>query len=66
MKNFLTYTQLAEKLNVSRRTIERHIPAWPAEGKLSVVKIGRVYRVPEESAEGLIEKLTVERVGVEI
>lgn len=66
MKNFLTYTQLAEKLNVSRRTIERHIPAWLAEGKLSVVKIGRVYRVPEESAERLIEKLTVERVGVEI
>ena len=41
--NFLTITQAAEKMRVTRQTISR----WIAEGKLSAEKVGREKLIPK-------------------
>lgn len=42
VSTFFGITEVAEKLNVSQKTVRRHI----ASGKLQSIKIGGVYRVP--------------------
>jgi excisionase family DNA binding protein len=55
MSNLLTIKQVAQKLQVSERTIER----WMEEGKISFVKLGKCVRMREEHLEGWIDKKTV-------
>jgi excisionase family DNA binding protein len=55
--SFLTIREVAERLNVSQRTVRR----WIDRGHLHVVKLGRTVRIDEESLNGLI--LTNSRVA---
>ena len=45
MKNLLTRKQIAEKLQISTRTVDRRIESL----KLPVFKVGRLVRIPESS-----------------
>ncbi|MEZ5079556.1 MAG: helix-turn-helix domain-containing protein [Thermoleophilia bacterium] len=48
--SLLTLNDCAQRLNVGKRTIER----WRAEGRLAVVKVGRVTRVEPAELERFI------------
>ena len=45
MKNLLTRKQIAEKLQISTRTVDRRIESL----NLPVFKVGRLVRIPESS-----------------
>ena len=51
MSKFYTCQQIAEMLNVNKELIWKHI----RDGKLTVVKFGREYRVREEDLNIYIE-----------
>ena len=53
-QHLLTTHEVAEALRVSPETIRNLI----ARGELSACRIGRVYRVPRESVEQLVERTT--------
>ena len=50
MTNYLSAQQVADRLNLSIRTIRSHIKS----GKLKSVKVGRLRRVAEEDLEAFI------------
>lgn len=51
----LTISDVAKKLNVSKRTVQR----WQDEGIISFFKQGKVVRISEEHLESWIEKKTI-------
>jgi excisionase family DNA binding protein len=55
MSTLLTVKEVAEKLRVSTRTIQR----WQDEGKIAFIKIGKCIRIREENLEGWLDKKTV-------
>jgi excisionase family DNA binding protein len=55
MSSLLTVKQVAEKLNVSVRTVQR----MQEDGQIAFVKIGKCVRMREEHLENWIEKRTV-------
>lgn len=54
-EKYLTLDQIAERLQVSRQTVVRRLPAMKANG-LKVVKIGQLVRVIESTFEKAIAK----------
>jgi DNA (cytosine-5)-methyltransferase 1 len=50
LNTFFGITEVAEKLNVSQKTVRRHI----ASGKLKSIKIGGVYRVPTDALDDFL------------
>jgi len=60
MSNLLTIKQVAEKLNVSIRTIER----MQQNGEIAFVKIGKCVRMREEYLENWIDKRTVKPLRI--
>ena len=52
MENFYTIAEVAEKLNLSQKTIRRNV----ASGELEAVKIGTSYRVSDQAFNAFIEK----------
>lgn len=54
-EKFLTIKDVAEKLGVSTRTVQR----WQDERLISFVKIGKVVRISEEHLDNWLEKKTV-------
>ena len=55
MPSLLTLDEVAERLNVSRRTVERLVHG----GDLAATKIGRAVRVHPQAVEGYIRHVTV-------
>jgi len=49
-EKLLTVNEVAERLNVTVRWVRRAV----FEGRLEVIKLGRLIRVPEQSVEALI------------
>lgn len=56
---FLTATEAAERMRVSKMTVYRLIKA----GKLPAVQIGKAYRVKETDLESYLESSYVHTVG---
>ncbi len=50
MENYYSIAEVAEKLNVSIKSIRRYIAAQ----SLASVKVGNVYRIPESAVEGFL------------
>ena len=59
MKNLLTRKQIAEKLQISTRTVDRRIESL----KLPVFKVGRLVRIPESSFQLMINKSNVDPIN---
>jgi excisionase family DNA binding protein len=55
MSTLLTVKEVAQKLNVSTRTVERMME----DGKIAFIKIGKCVRMREEHLEGWLDKKTV-------
>lgn len=53
--SFFGITEVSEKLNISQKTVRRHI----ASGKLKSLKIGGVYRIPIDSLEDFINQTEI-------
>ncbi len=51
-EKYLTITQLAEKLGVSRQAVHKGIQ----EGRIRSEKVGNQHVIPKEEAERLLEK----------
>ena len=52
--SFYSISDISEKLNLSQKTIRRHI----ASGKLKALKIGASYRIPNDAVEDFINAIT--------
>jgi len=52
MNELLTPDETAKRLKMARRTIYQ----WLRDGRLRGVKVGNLWRVPEEAIQELIEK----------
>ena len=59
MKNLLTRKQIAEKLQISTRTVDRRIESL----KLPVFKVGRLVRITESSFQLMINKSNVDPIN---
>jgi excisionase family DNA binding protein len=55
MSTLLTIKDVAQRLQVSERTIER----WMEDGKIAFIKIGKSVRMREEHLENWLDKKTV-------
>jgi excisionase family DNA binding protein len=49
---YRSLTELAAVLNVSRMTVWR----WAKEGRIDVVRIGRLYRISDESFQRILKQ----------
>jgi len=52
MEDFLSISEVAKKLNLSQKTIRRHI----ASGKITAYQIGNVYRIKEKDINSYLKK----------
>ena len=55
MSNLLTVKEVAAKLKVSTRTVQR----WQEEGTIAFIKIGKCIRMREEHLENWLNKRTI-------
>ena len=62
MTKFYKINEVAEMLRVSRRTLDRKLPEWVQDKKVSIVKLGRATRIEEKEFERLIESLKMREV----
>ena len=55
----LTVTEVAKQFSVSRHTVLK----WINKGKIKAVKVVKVYRIPKEEIDRLIDKQRKEDAG---
>ena len=59
MEKLFTKKQIAEMLQISVRTVDRHIE----KHELPVLKVGRLVRIPESSFQLMINKSNVDPIN---